>query len=222
VHAWRLSPVVEALQALRGVPWTVAVTLVAAMGDLTRFESPREPRQFMGLSPSEYSSGEPRRQGAMTKAGHTHARRVLVEGAWAYRSPAKISRHWPRRLDHPPHVIQDMSWKAQGRRCTRSRRLVARGQHAHVVTVAMARELTGCMGAMATAVPVSASDQDGSCEHAPRRSVHLGQVYQRASAETPPRCGVTLGGVKRRVPDTRASSEAGTRRTPVRWDPTHG
>jgi transposase len=154
--------VVEALQALRGVPWTVAVTLVAEMGDLTRFESPRELRQFMGLSPSEYSSGEPRRQGAMTKAGHTHARRVLVEGAWAYRSPAKISRHWPRRLDHQPNVIQDMRWKVHVRRCTRSRRLVARGQHAHVGTVAMARELTGCMWALAKAVPVIASDQDGS------------------------------------------------------------
>jgi transposase len=97
VQAWRLSPVVEALPALRGVQCTVAVTLVAAMGDLTRFESPRELMKCMGLIPSEYSSGEQRRQGSITKAGNTHARRVLVEGAWAYRYPAKVSRPLQRR-----------------------------------------------------------------------------------------------------------------------------
>jgi hypothetical protein len=140
----------------------VAVTLGADMGDLTRFERPRELMKLMGLIPAAYSSGEPRRQGAITKAGHTPARRVLGEGAWAYRDPAKISRHWPRRLEPQPNVIQAMSWKAHVRRCTRYRRLVARGQHAHVVTVAMARELTGCMWAMAKEVPGIASDQDGS------------------------------------------------------------
>jgi transposase len=83
VQAWRLSPVVEALQALRGVPCTVAVTLGAALGDLTRCDTPRARRQCLGLLPSEASSGAPRRQGSLTQAGHTHARRVLVEGAWA-------------------------------------------------------------------------------------------------------------------------------------------
>jgi transposase len=156
VNAWRLYPVVEALQALRGVQFTVAVTLVAEMGDLTRFESPRELMKFRGLIPSEYSSGEPRRQGAITKAGNTHARRVLVEGAWAYRYPAKLSRHLQLRLEHHPKVIQDISWKAHVRLCKRDRRLVARGKHAKVVTVAMARELTGVMWAMATEVPVIA------------------------------------------------------------------
>jgi transposase len=110
----------------------------------------------MGLIPSEYSSGEPRRQGAITKAGNTHARRVRVDGAWAYRYPAKIRRHWQLRLEHPPKVIQDMSWKAQVRLCTRYRRLVARGKHANVVTVAIARELTGFMWAIAKEVPVIA------------------------------------------------------------------
>ena len=156
VKAWRLHPVVDALQALRGVQCTVAVTLVAAMGDLTRFESPRELMKFLGLIPSEYSSGEQRRQGSMTKAGNTHARRVLVEGAWAYRYPAKVSRHLHLRLETQPKVIQDISWKAQVRLCQRSRRLVSRGKHAHVVTVAMARELTGCMWAIAKEVPIIA------------------------------------------------------------------
>jgi transposase len=83
VQAWRLSPVVEALHALRGVPCPVAVPLVAAMGDLTRCERPRECMNFLGLVPSAAASGAPRRQGAMTQAGPTQARRVLGEGAWA-------------------------------------------------------------------------------------------------------------------------------------------
>jgi transposase len=156
VTAWRLSPVVEALQALRGGPWIAAVTLVADMGDLTRVESPRALMKLMGLLPSAYASGEQRRQGSMTTAGHTHARRVLVEGAWAYRDPAKVSRHLPRRLETPPTVIQDIRWNAQVRRCQRDRRLVSRGKHAHVVPVAMARELSGLLWAIAKAVPVSA------------------------------------------------------------------
>jgi transposase len=83
VKAGRLAPVVEALQALRGVQCTVAVTLVADMGALARFASPRALMQCLGLLPSASSSGEQRRQGSLPKAGNTHARRVLVEGAWA-------------------------------------------------------------------------------------------------------------------------------------------
>ena len=156
VTAWRLSPVVEALQALRGVQFIAAVTLVAEMGDLTRFASPRELMKFMGLIPSEYSSGEQRRQGSITKAGNTHARRVLVEGAWAYRYPAKVSRHLQLRLENQPKVIQDISWKAQVRLCKRYRRLISRGKHANVVTVAIARELSGFLWAIAKEVPVIA------------------------------------------------------------------
>jgi transposase len=155
VISWRLPPVVEALQALRGVPFIAAVTMVAEIGDLTRFETPSELMKFLGLIPSEYSTGERRRQGSITKAGHTHARRALVEGAWAYRDPAKVSRHLHLRLETPPNVIQDISWKAQVRRCTRYRQLIARGKHATVVTVAIARELAGFMWAIAKPVPVT-------------------------------------------------------------------
>jgi transposase len=158
VTTWRLYPVVEALQALRGVPCTVAVPLVAAMGDRTRCASPRERMTFLGLIPAEPASGEQRRQGSMTTAGTIQARRGLGAGTWAYRSPAKVSRHRHRRLEKQPPVIQDIRWKAQVRLCTRSRRLVARGKHAHGVTVAMARELTGCRWAMATEVPLAVSD----------------------------------------------------------------
>jgi transposase len=83
VRTWRLQPVVEALQALRGVQFTVAVTIVAELGDLTRFDNPRQLMSYLGLTPSEYSSGQRRCQGSITKTGNSHARRVLVEGAWA-------------------------------------------------------------------------------------------------------------------------------------------
>jgi transposase len=154
VKSWRLHPVVEALQALRGVQFTVAVTTVAELGDLTRFDNPRELMKFLGLIPSEYSTGERRRQGSITKAGNTHARRALVEGAWAYRYPAKVSRHLQLRLEKQPKAIQDISWKAQVRLCKRYRRLIARGKHANQVVVAIARELVGFMWAIAKQVPV--------------------------------------------------------------------
>jgi transposase len=155
VKAWRVHPVVEALQALRGVQCTVAVTTVAELGDLTRFDTPRELMKFLGRIPSEYSTGERRRQGAITKAGNTHARRALVEGAWAYRYPAKVRRHLQLRLEKQPKAIQDISWKAQVRLCKRYRKLIARGKHANQVVVAIARELIGCMWAIAKAVPVT-------------------------------------------------------------------
>ena len=99
VQSWRLAPVVQALQAMRGVQFTVAVTLVAELGDLTRFETPRQLMSDLGLTPSDYSSGERRRQGTITKAGNTCARRALIEGAWAYRYPAKVSRHLHVRVE---------------------------------------------------------------------------------------------------------------------------
>jgi transposase len=155
VHTWRLQPVVEALQALRGVQFTVGVPRVAALGDLARFEHPRQLMNDLGLIPSAYASGERRGQEAITKAGHTHARRALVEGAWAYRYPANVSRHLQLRLEKPPKVIQDISGKAQVRRCKRCRRVIARRKHANQVVVAMARELAGFLWAVAREGPVT-------------------------------------------------------------------
>jgi transposase len=155
VKSWRLQPVVEALEALRGVQFTVAVTIVAELGDLTRFENPRQLMKYLGLIPSEYSSGERRRQGSITKAGNTHARRALVEGAWAYRYPAKVSRHIQLRLEQQPKPIQDISWKAQVRLCQCYRKLTARGKHANQVVVAIARELAAFMWASAKQIAVT-------------------------------------------------------------------
>jgi transposase len=153
--AWRLSPVVEALQAWRGVPCTVAVTTVVARGDLTRCENPRELLKCLGLMPSESSTGEHRRQEAIPKAGHTHARRALGAGAWAYRYPAKVSRHRQLRRANQPTAIQASSWKGHVRLCQRYRTLSARGTHANPVVVALARAWVGCRWAVAKAVPIT-------------------------------------------------------------------
>jgi len=153
VQAWRLYAVVQALQAMRGVQFTAAVTLIAELGDLTRFENPRQLMSYLGLTPSEYSSGERRRQGTITKAGNTFARRALIEGAWAYRYPAKVSRHLQLRLEQVPKPIQNISWKAQVRLCKRFRSLMARGKHANQVVVAIAREMAAFIWAIAREVP---------------------------------------------------------------------
>jgi transposase len=155
VQTWRLAPVVDALQALRGVQCTVAVTTVAELGDLTRFDNPRQLMNYLGLTPSEYSTGERRQQGGITKTGNSHARRALVEGAWAYRYPAKISRHLQLRLEKVPKPIQDISWKAQLRLCKRYRQLTARGKNANQVVVAIARELSAFMWAIAQEVALT-------------------------------------------------------------------
>jgi transposase len=153
---WRLRPVLEAIQALRGVQFTSAVTLMAELGDLTRFDHPRQLMSFLGLTPSEYSSGARRQQAGITKSGNTHARRVLVESAWAYRHPAKVSAHLQRRLEHQPQALQDLSWRAQVRLCKRFRHLSARGKHVNEVVVAIARELSGFLWAIARSLPLSA------------------------------------------------------------------
>jgi transposase len=155
VQTWQLQPGVEALQGLRGVQFTAAVTTVAELGDLTRCEHPRQLMKYLGLIPSAYSSGERRRQGSITKAGNTHARRALVEGAWAYRYPAKVSRHLQLRLEKLPKPVQDISWKAQVRLCKRCRQVSARGKHANQVVVAIVRELIAFMWAIAKEVPVT-------------------------------------------------------------------
>jgi hypothetical protein len=217
VHAWRVPPVVAAPQALRGGPCPVAVPRVAARGDRTRCASPRALRPCLGLVPAAYASGARRPQGAMTTAGQTHARQALGAGAWAYRSPAKVRRPRQRRRATHPQMLQDISWQAHGRLGQRSRHLVARGQQAHRVTVAMARALAGCLWAMATQVPGAASGSRTAC-HGPRNAAG----GRRASEEAQPRWGGTLGSVQRLATDTRASSEAGPRRRPGRGEPTHG
>ncbi len=112
--SWRWEPVGAALQALRGVQFTVAVTLIADLGNRSRCDKPRQLMSYLGLTPREHSRGERRRQGASTKTGNSPARRALIAGAWAYRYPATGSRHLQLRLEKLPQVIQDISWEGAG------------------------------------------------------------------------------------------------------------
>ena len=153
---WRRQPVVDAVRALRGVDLIGAVTLIAEVGDLTRFDTPRKLMSYLGLTPSEYSSGAHRHQGGITKAGNGHARRALVEGAWAYRYPAKVSRHLQLRLEHVSPEVRAIAWKAQVRLCKRYRVLSARGKHVNQVVVAIAREMAAFAWAIARTVPLPA------------------------------------------------------------------
>ena len=143
VESWRMRPVTEALMSLRGIDFIAAVTLVAELGDLKRFAHPRELMSFLGLVPSEHSSGNTRRQGELTKTGNGHARRILVEAAWNYRFPARVSLVLQRRQQNQPKAIREIAWRAQLRLTQRYRRLSARRLHHNKVCVAIARELAG-------------------------------------------------------------------------------
>jgi transposase len=143
VPGWKRASVVNALQALRGVSFVTAVTLVAEVGYFSRFQNPRTLMGFFGLVPSEHSTGTKRRLGAITKAGNTHVRRVLSEAAWAYRLRAGVGRRVLERQAGLPKAIRDIAWKAQLRLCGRYRSLAARRKPAPKIATAVARELVG-------------------------------------------------------------------------------
>jgi transposase len=149
---WRWKPVVDALQALRGIRVLHAVRIAAELGDLARFDSPRQLMGYLGLIPSENSSGQRRHQGSITKAGNSSARRALVEAAHVYRFPARVSRGIARRQTTLDPRLCAIAWKAQLRLCTRFRRLAARGLNRNKVVVAVARELSGFVWAIAREV----------------------------------------------------------------------
>jgi transposase len=152
--SWSLSPIVEAIQAMQGVAFVVAVTVVAEVGDFSRFDNPRQLMAYLGLTPSEHSSGNSVRRGGITKAGSVLARRVLIEGAWSYRMQARVSRKLHDRIEDLPKAIRDIAWKAQLRLCQRYRHLAAAGKAKVVVTTAIAREMVGFIWAIAlTALP---------------------------------------------------------------------
>jgi transposase len=149
---WRWRPLVEALQAFRGVQAIHAVRIVAELGDLGRFASPRKLMGYLGMIPSEDSSGPRRRQGSITKAGNSSARRALIEAAWAYAHPARVSWVIARRQTGLAKAVTDLAWRAQLRLCARFRRLAARGLNRNKIVVAIARELSGFVWAIGQSV----------------------------------------------------------------------
>jgi transposase len=150
VPAWSLAPVVTALQALKGIQLVIAATLVAEVGDFSRFTSPRQLMAFLGLVPSEHSSGRRIRPGGITKAGNVAARSLLFEAAWSYRLPAKVGQAMWLKQRGIAQAWRDISWKAQVRLSSRYRKLVGRGKKSNVAVTAVARELLGFVWAIAT------------------------------------------------------------------------
>ena len=152
VPQWSLAPVVQAIQALRGVSLVVAAVIVAEVGSFGRFENSRQLMAFLGLNPSEHSSGATIRRGPITKTGNALARTCLVEAAWTYRFPARVTQIIRDRLEGLPEPIRNVAWKAQIRLSARYRKLTAAGKPAPKVVVAIARELVGFIWAIARMV----------------------------------------------------------------------
>ena len=148
VPTWSMAPVIAAYQALRGVSFLVAVTFVSEVGDVRRFDNPRQLMAFLGLVPSERSTGETVKRGGLTLAGNRRARRVLVEGAWAYRYPARVTETIRVRLEGLSKAVREIAWKAQTRLCARYRRLTAAGKKKNVVVAAIAREMAAFLWAI--------------------------------------------------------------------------
>ena len=145
---WSLRPLVQALQALRGVQLIAAMTLVAELQDFLRFDNPRKLMAYVGLVPGEHSSGPKRRQGSITKAGNSAARRMLVEMAWHYQHGARVSAAIVTRQSDLPKAVTDIAWAAQLRLHSKFKRLVARRVMKTKAVVAVARELTGFVWAI--------------------------------------------------------------------------
>lgn len=141
--SWSMAPVVDALVALRGVDVLAATVLLAELGDISRFESPKQLMAYLGLVPSEHSSGGRRCQGAITRTGNGHARRMLVECAWSYRFPARQTMHLKRKAQRASEPAKAIAWRAQKRLCGRYRQLTQAGKNVKLVCVAIARELVG-------------------------------------------------------------------------------
>lgn len=152
---WTLTPIVQALQAMRGVQLIAAITIVAELQDFMRFEHPRQLMAYLGLVPGEHSSGGKRRQSAITKAGNSAARRMLVEVAWHYRHDARVSPIIARRHDQLPKAVTDIAWKAQLRLSAKYKRLAARRVMKTKAVVAVARELAGFVWAIGREVQTS-------------------------------------------------------------------
>lgn len=152
VSGWSLESIVRSLQTLRGVDLVVAVTFATEVGDVNRFESPRQLMGYLGLVPSERSTGESVKRGGITKAGNGRVRHMLVESAWTYRHPPKVGRTELYRLEQASPGVREIAWKAQSRLTARYRKLAARGKRPTVVCTAIARELVGFMWAVARQV----------------------------------------------------------------------
>jgi transposase len=179
---WKWKPVVQALMCLRGVDVIHAMTLIAELGDLSRFDNPTQLMGFLGLTPSEDSTGQRRRQGSITKAGNEAARRALVEAAHQYRQPARLSPTLQQRQHGQPQAVRAIAWKAQLRLCTRFRTLQSHRKISQVIVTAVARELSGFVWAIACAAMGKAPK--------PQAAVALATASSQSKSEKKPKSKV--------------------------------
>jgi len=148
VPEWSLAAYVTALQAMRGIDLIAAVVIMAEIGDLSRFASPRELMAYLGLVPSESTTGDSVRRGSITKAGNRRARRILVESSWAYRHPPRIGKEKQTKVAAAPPNVREIAWKAQTRLTARYRHLSRRNKRPTIVVTAIAREMCGFIWAI--------------------------------------------------------------------------
>jgi transposase len=151
VPEWSLAEVVTALMAMRGIDLISAATLLAEIGDLSRFQTPTELMGYLGLVPSEDSTGDVIKRGPITKAGNRRARRMLVECSWSYQHPPRVGSAKQPKVDAAPPAVREIAWKAQCRLYRRYRALIRKNKLKTVAIVAIARELAGFIWAVARA-----------------------------------------------------------------------
>jgi transposase len=162
VPDWSLAPTATALMALRGIDFIAATALLAEIGDLTRFRSPRELMAWLGMVPSENSTGARVRRGAITKTGNRRARRMLVECAWSYRHPPRVGRDKLAKIEAAPPAVRDIAWRAQSRLSARYRALRRAGKLDTVAITAVARELAAFIWAVGHALAADATPEMSS------------------------------------------------------------
>jgi transposase len=148
VPDWSLAEVVTALMAMRGIDLISATAFLAEIGDLSRFRTPRELMAYLGLVPSEHSTGTTVHRGPITKAGNRRARRILTECSWAYRHPPRVGKKKQEKVAAAPQGVREIAWKAQHRLAARYRALVKKGKKPVVAITAIARELAGFIWAV--------------------------------------------------------------------------
>lgn len=148
VPDWSLAKVVTALMAMRGIDLVAATAFLAEIGDLSRFPTARELMGYLGLTPSEHSTGESVRRGGITKSGNRRARRILVECSWSYRHPPRIGKEKLAKVAAAPRAVREIAWKAQSRLAARFRALTRKGKRPTIVVTAIARELSGFIWAV--------------------------------------------------------------------------
>jgi transposase len=152
---WSMKPLVDALCVMKGINLIAATTILSITGDLRRFPTPAKLGAYFGLVPSEHSSGESIKRARLTRAGNSEARRVLIQSAWCYRYPARVTRDTAPVLDAATKKVRDVAWRAQVRLCSRYRKLNAKGKRLPVVCAAIARELTTFIWEMGQVVPLT-------------------------------------------------------------------